>query len=87
MSEEKALALHLADELDAVPENGADPDLIQKSAAELRRLHAALDKAATIAHCGDLFGISEADALVEVRRITLPYWSKELAAIAKVEGV
>jgi hypothetical protein len=32
-------ALRLADELDAVPENGADPDLIQKAAAELRQLH------------------------------------------------
>jgi hypothetical protein len=31
--------LRLADALDAVPENGADPDLIQESAAELRRLH------------------------------------------------
>ena len=33
-------ALRLADALDAVPETGADPDLIQESAAELRRLHA-----------------------------------------------
>ena len=35
---EKSEALRLADELDAVPETGADPDLIQESAAELRRL-------------------------------------------------
>ena len=34
----QAEALRLADELDAVPETGADPDLIQESAAELRRL-------------------------------------------------
>ena len=33
-------ALRLADELDAIPETGADPDLIQEAAAELRRLHA-----------------------------------------------
>lgn len=33
-------ALRLADALDAVPETGADPDLIQESADELRRLHA-----------------------------------------------
>jgi hypothetical protein len=36
----QAKALRLADELDAVPETGADPDLIQETAAELRRLHA-----------------------------------------------
>jgi hypothetical protein len=36
-------ALRLADALDAVPETGADPDLIQESAAELRRLHAQRD--------------------------------------------
>ena len=36
-------ALRLADELDAVPETGADPDLIQEAAAELRRLHAQRD--------------------------------------------
>ncbi len=32
-------ALRLADELNAVSETGADPDVIQESAAELRRLH------------------------------------------------
>ena len=36
-------ALRLADELDAIPETGADPDLIQEAAAELRRLHAQRD--------------------------------------------
>lgn len=33
-------ALEIAECLDAVPENGADPDLIQSAAAELRRLAA-----------------------------------------------
>lgn len=33
-------ALRLADELDAVPETGADPQTIQDAAAELRRQHA-----------------------------------------------
>lgn len=33
-------AQRLADELDAVPENGADPELIADAAAELRRLEA-----------------------------------------------
>jgi len=33
-------ALRLADELDAVPETGADPQTIQEAAAELRRQHA-----------------------------------------------
>ncbi len=32
-------ALRLADELDAVPETGADPQTIQEAAAELRRQH------------------------------------------------
>lgn len=32
-------ALRLAGELDAVAEFGADPDLVQEAAAELRRLH------------------------------------------------
>ena len=32
-------ALRLADELDGVVEDGADPDLIYEAAAELRRLH------------------------------------------------
>jgi hypothetical protein len=32
-------ALRLADELNAVSETGADPDVIQESATELRRLH------------------------------------------------
>ena len=36
-------ALRLADELDAVPETGADPDLIQDAAAELRRLRASCE--------------------------------------------
>ena len=39
MNDDKA-ALDLAERLDAVPETGADPDLIEQSAAELRRLHA-----------------------------------------------
>lgn len=33
-------ALRLADELDGIVEDGADPDLIYEAAAELRRLHA-----------------------------------------------
>jgi hypothetical protein len=37
-------ALRLADELDAVPETGADPQLIADSAAELRLLHAELQR-------------------------------------------
>jgi phage shock protein A len=43
MSEQLA-ALCLADELDSVPETGADPDLIQEAAAELRRLHNEVDR-------------------------------------------
>lgn len=39
----------LALELDAVPENGADPDLIAEASAELRRLHDQLGKATALA--------------------------------------
>ena len=81
---DQPIALFIAGLIESDPNSKAHHD---QAAAELRRMHEALTKAATIAHCGGLFGISEADALVEVRRITLPYWSKELAAIAKVEGV
>ena len=41
---DKPEAERLADQLDAVPETGADPDLIEQSAAELRRLHAENEK-------------------------------------------
>lgn len=39
MSNHDNIALQLADRLDAVPETGADPELIEQAAAELRRLH------------------------------------------------
>jgi len=39
----------LALELDAVPENGADPELIAECAAELRRLNDELSKAVKLA--------------------------------------
>lgn len=42
---DQSKALQLADELDAVSENGADPDLIQHVADELRRLHDLLQQA------------------------------------------
>lgn len=45
----KKKPLDLALELDAVPENGADPDLIAEAAAELRRLHDQLGKANALA--------------------------------------
>ena len=39
MTTQQPEALRLADELDAVPETGADPQTIQDAAAELRRQH------------------------------------------------
>ena len=33
------LALKLAEEIDAIPDTGADPDMLNEAAAELRRLH------------------------------------------------
>lgn len=46
---EQPEALRLADALDAVPETGADPDMIQEAAAELRWLHA-LNEASQLAN-------------------------------------
>ena len=43
MTDTQPEALRLADELDAVPETGADPQMIQEAAAELRRLHAEVE--------------------------------------------
>ena len=37
-------ALRIAEQLDAVPETGADPDLIQEAADELRLLHAEVER-------------------------------------------
>lgn len=45
----KKNTLDLALELDAVPENGADQDLIAEAAMELRRLHDQLGKANALA--------------------------------------
>ena len=39
MSNHDNIALQLADRLDAAHETGADPELIEQAAAELRRLH------------------------------------------------
>lgn len=47
---EQPEALRLANELDAVPENGADPDLIQEAASELRRLHDVLQELRSSLH-------------------------------------
>jgi len=58
----------------------------------LREQRDALMAAATIAHNGGLARISEGEAMVLLRKITAPYWSREtkiqhvLEAIALVEG-
>ena len=73
----KSEALRLADELDAVPETGADPDLIQESAAELRRLHAENEAMRNVANRGGHIAVamsriadleSQRDALLEALR-------------------
>ena len=74
---DKPEALRLADELDAVPETGADPDLIQESAAELRRLHAENEAMRNVANRGGHIAVamsriadleSQRDALLEALR-------------------
>ena len=61
-------ALRLADELNAVSETGADPDVIQESATELRRLHSVnaelLDALnALVAAHGSILDLRESDEL------------------------
>lgn len=66
-------ALRLADRLGLWGDQG---DLME-AAAELRRLHAAnevLKAIASIAHCGGMAGMTESDALIAIRRATLPYF-------------
>lgn len=52
---------------------------------------ALLESVAEVAHCGGLVGMSEADALILIRKLTLHHWRKERtreqarAAIAQAE--
>lgn len=48
MNDDKT-AMALAERLDAVPETGADPELIEQAASELRRLHAEVERITAIA--------------------------------------
>ena len=43
---------------------------------ELRKAAESLRHIAAIAHCGGLCGLSEADALTAIRRISLVAWDK-----------
>ncbi len=69
--------------------NGQPYNAAPEAAAELIRLHEVLQSISVIAHCGGLTGMSEGDALTEIRKISLPYWNKDSsieqdrAAIAK----
>ena len=77
----KSEALRLADELDAVYEDGADPDLIYEAAAELRRLHAENEALRNVANRGGHIAVAvsriadleaQRDALLEaLRRIAM----------------
>lgn len=70
MTTQQPEALRLADELDAVPETGADPQTIQDAAAELRRQHTkcdALTSAAAIAW-GWLWHVTTEDDRVKTAR-------------------
>jgi len=46
--------------------------------AEVERLREALSWAAMAAHSGGLASMSQKDALIAVRRITLPYWDRSM---------
>ena len=70
-------ALRLADELNEFTETGADPDVIQESAAELRRLHSV--NAELLEACKVAF-----DQTCSVGRPK--DWEQLRAAIAKATG-
>lgn len=66
-------SLRLADELDAVPETGADPQLIVDSAAELRILHAGLQRCKQVC-----------DATAEGWRADAEKWKAERDSLMEV---
>jgi lipid A disaccharide synthetase len=65
----QAKALRLADELDAVPETGADPDLIQETAAELRRLHAENERLSATVKAREDEILTHSEAFYEATRL------------------
>lgn len=83
MTTQQHEAPHIADALDAVPETGADPDLIQAAAAELRRLYAQVEAltaaqpspapAPTLPDLGTLTGLAKqyADSYASPHHFTL----------------
>lgn len=50
-------------------------------------LAARLAEVAAVAHDGGLRGMSEADALISIRRLTLPHWNKAGSEIDRRERV
>lgn len=58
-------------------ENGVETDWSPVvMASDYDTIAARLAEVASIAHDGGLRGMSEADALVTIRRLTLPHWNK-----------
>jgi len=62
-------ALRLADELDAIPETGADPDLIQEAAAELRRLYAENERLSATVKAREDEILTHSEAFYEATRL------------------
>jgi hypothetical protein len=67
-----------------------DREVIDRAAAEIERLRArvgvlekTLKHAASISHNGGLCGLSERDALIAVRRLTLAHWGREHGEAAR----
>ena len=69
---DRAVALNLELEARLAEYSGQVIEL----AHDNQELKARLAEAAAIANDGGLLGMSEADALVAIRRLTLPYWNK-----------
>lgn len=51
---------------------------------ELRKLCTSVEAIAALAHTGGFVGMSERDALISIRRISLPYWDSKVKTSHKV---
>ncbi len=58
-------------------------DEIERLRARVGVLEKTLKHAASISHNGGLCGLSERDALIAVRRLTLAHWGREHGEVAK----
>jgi hypothetical protein len=49
-----------------------------KDEKEIERLEKLLEQIASLAHGGGLLGLSETGALIEIRKLSVEFWNKEV---------